>query len=137
MPISPSFPTRPDAGRKRFEASCTILATGADQPENGWKAALDLYQRQRDDLHAGRKPRDTNDDGLTVRDLCNRFLTSKQHQLDTGEITNRTFLDYKAVTDRIVKVFDKNRLVDDLAADDFEELRAGHRDDSRPRFARQ
>ena len=50
--------------------------------------ALAKYQEQRDDLHAGRKPREDGD-GLEVRDLLNRFLTAKQHLLDTREITQR------------------------------------------------
>ncbi len=37
-------------------------------------AALQKFLDQRDDLYAGRTPRST-DDGLTVKDLCNRFLT--------------------------------------------------------------
>lgn len=105
---------------KKIRGKLYYFGYWRDQPENGWESALDLYQRQRDDLLAGR----TSDDGLTVRDLCNRFLTCKQHQPDTGQITNRTFLDYKAVTGRIVRMFGKGRLIDELAADDFETLRA-------------
>lgn len=123
----PDFPLFAHAtGRwaKKIRGKLRYFGYWRDQPEDGWKAAIDLYQRQRDDLQAGRKPRNTNDDGLTVRELCNRFLTSKQHQLDTGEIANRTFLDYKAVTDRVIRVFGCERLVDDLAADDFEEFRS-------------
>ena len=59
-----------------------------------------------------------------MKELCNRFLTSKQNQVAIGEITQRSFLDYKAVTDRIVRVFGLTRQVDDLAADDFEELKS-------------
>ena len=86
-------------------------------------AALQKYLDQRDELHAGRVPR-VPGDGLTLADLCNRFLTSKQHLLDAGEITQRTFADYYAVCDRIIAAFGKMRLVTDLAADDFERLRA-------------
>jgi hypothetical protein len=56
-------------------------------------SALAKYDEQKDALHAGRTPR-AKTDGLTVRDLVNRFLTSKRHLLDTGEITARTFQDY-------------------------------------------
>ena len=87
------------------------------------QAAVDKYLDQKDDLQAGRRPR-ANGDGLIVKELCNRFLTSKQNQVDIGEITHRSFLDYKAVTDRIVRVFGLTRQVDDLAADDFEELKS-------------
>jgi len=58
-----------------------------------------------------------------VRDLANRFLTAKLQQVEAGEITRRTWADYKAITDRLVAVLG-DRLVDDLAADDFDALRA-------------
>src|SRR5437764_11348238 len=57
--------------------------------------ALRKYLEQRDHLFAGRTPR-VQGDGLTVRDLLNRFLTSKTHLLNSGEIRPRTFADYKA-----------------------------------------
>jgi len=74
-------------------------------------------------LLAGRTPR-VGRDGLTVADLCNHFLTSKQRLLDAGEITRRTWNDHKATCDRIVPHFGKHRLVEDLASADFEALRA-------------
>jgi len=87
-----------------------------------WQAAVDKYLEQKDDLNAGRKPRETGT-GLTMRELCNRFLTSKQLLLENSEITNRTFVDYKPPTDRIVAQFGRSRLVADLAPDDCEEFR--------------
>lgn len=86
-------------------------------------AALQKYLDQKDDLHAGRTPRNTGN-GLTIADLCNRFLNSKRHLLDTSEIMQRTFADYYHTCDRIVSEFGRNRLVDDLVADDFEQFRA-------------
>jgi integrase len=91
---------------------------------DGWKEALEEYKTVADDLHAGRTPR-VKADGLTVADLCNRFLTAKLHQREAGEISARMFDEYKATTDRLVSTFGKTRLVDDLAADDFEALRDG------------
>ena len=90
---------------------------------DGWKEALELYRAQADDLHVGRTPR-VKADTLTVADLCNRFLTAKQRAMEASEITPRTFTDYRATTDRLVSTFGKTRLVDDLASDDFEALRA-------------
>lgn len=90
---------------------------------DGWEDALARYKAVADDRHAGRTPRATND-GATIKDLCNRFLTAKQHQLDAREISPNTFAEYKRTTDRLVKQFDGARLVEDLAADDFEALRA-------------
>jgi integrase len=89
---------------------------------DGWKEALQEYKKVADDLHACRTPR-VQSDGLTVADLCNRFLTAKLRQREAGEIGPRMFGEYKAATDRLVAMFGKARLVDDLAADDFEALR--------------
>ena len=86
-------------------------------------AALNKYLDQRDDLHAGRVPR-VSGETLTVRDLCNRFLTVKEQQRDSGDITGITFADYLRTCAAIVNSFGKTRLVDDLAADDFESLRS-------------
>ena len=88
------------------------------------EGTFNKYLEQRDDLHAGRAPR-VQADGFMVRDLLNHFLTAKRHLLDTREITNRTFLDYHGTCERIGGAFGLTRLVDDLAADDFADLRAG------------
>jgi integrase len=90
---------------------------------DGWKVALEEYKKVADDLHAGRAPR-ARSDGLTVADLCNRFLTAKLRKRESGELGVRMFGDYREMTDLIVAVFGKTRLVEDLAADDFESLRA-------------
>jgi integrase len=90
---------------------------------DGWEEALAEYKAVADDLHAGRTPR-VKADGLTVADLCNRFLTAKLRKREAGELGLRMFAEYKEVTDLIVAAFGKTRLVDDLAADDFEALRA-------------
>jgi integrase len=88
-------------------------------------AALTKYLEQRDDLQAGRTPR-VQGDGLTVRELANRFLTEKKSRVDSGELNPRTFKDYYLVCERLVADFGKSRLVTDLAADDFERLRAAY-----------
>ena len=118
----PDFPLFPHAnGRwaKKVRGKFVYFGKWADDPKG--KAALDLWLDQRDDLLAGRTPRVDADD-LTIRDLCNRFLTAKETQRDAGDITPRTFADYLATCKLIVESFGKNRLVDDLVADDFEQL---------------
>ena len=95
--------------------------------------ALQRYLDQRDALHAGRLPR-VPGGGLTVRDLVNRFLTSKKVFLDAGEIAPRTWKDYYASCERIIQAFGKTRLVDDLASDDFEQLRATMSETMGPNF---
>ena len=91
---------------------------------DGWKEALPAYKAVADDLHAGRTPR-VKADGLKVADLCNRFLTSRLRKVEAGEMGERMFVEYKQTTDRLVGAFGKSRLVDDLAAADFEALRDG------------
>jgi hypothetical protein len=85
-------------------------------------AALQKYLDQKDDLYAGRTPR-VSGEGLTIAELCNHFLNTKRHLLDNGEITDGTFRDYYETCYRIVDTFSRNRLVDDLFADDFGLLR--------------
>jgi integrase len=90
---------------------------------DGWKEALEEYKAVADDLHAGRTPR-VKGDGLTVNDLCNRFLTAKVRRQEAGELGLRMLAEYKEITDLIVAAFGGTRLVEDLAADEFEKLRA-------------
>lgn len=90
---------------------------------DGWEEALKLYQAQREDLYAGRTPRVTNTEDLILSELCNRFLTAKSRKLKSGELGQRMFGEYKATCDLLINEFGKKRLVEDLAADDFEALR--------------
>ncbi len=62
-------------------------------------------------------------DGLKLDELCSRFLTAKVRKLKAGEITAPTFAGHKQVTDLLVATFGKDRLVDDIASDDFARLR--------------
>jgi integrase len=89
---------------------------------DGWEDALAEYKKVADDLHAGRTPR-ADPNALTVGTLCNHFLTAKLRKVDAGELTSSLFYDYKVMTDFLVKHFSANRLVEDLAAGDFEKLR--------------
>ena len=92
-------------------------------PEDGWQAALALYQAQRDDLYAGRTPRvKKTGEGLTLVVLCDRFLVAKRRKKDRQGITALTLQGHKQVTDLLIAQFGRDRLVDDLAADDFELL---------------
>jgi integrase len=99
--------------------------------QQGWQDALAVYKAQVDDLQAGRTPRvkmgsdgkpATADVGLTVKDLCNRFLTAKQRRLDAGKMVKRSMDEYKATCERLAAVFGSRRVVDDLRPDDFDQL---------------
>ncbi len=85
--------------------------------------ALEIYQRDKDDLYAGRTPRTPNEE-LTVKDLCDFFMDHKDTQLSVGDLTHRTYYDYRSVCKLIVKQFGKHRLVSDLRPDDFTDFRS-------------
>jgi integrase len=87
------------------------------------KAALDKYEAEKDALHAGRRPR-AEVQAVTVKDVANTFLNAKQEAVDSGELSQRTWNDYKAATDLLVKEFEKGRAVADLGPADFAKLRA-------------
>jgi integrase len=84
--------------------------------------ALNKYLAEKDALHAGRRPRE-NTGGLTVKDLCNRFLNAKRAFVESGELTKRSWQDYKDACNFLVSHFGKGRLVADLDPDDFAGLR--------------
>lgn len=86
-------------------------------------AALEKYLVQKDALHAGRKPR-PDADALTVKDVANTFLNAKQALVDVGELSPRTWAEYKAMTDELVAHLGKGRLVADLDPEDFSSLRS-------------
>jgi integrase len=84
--------------------------------------ALAKYLEQKDDLHAGRKPR-PDPEAVTVKDSANAFLNAKQALVDAGELSPRTWDDYKLVCDLVVAHLGKARLVSDIRPDDFTPLR--------------
>jgi integrase len=85
-------------------------------------AAEKEYKEKAEALHAGRKPRESTD-GLTVKDAINLFLNAKQALVDSGELTQRSWDEYKEVCDLLVPHLGKGRLVADLDPDDFAGLR--------------
>jgi integrase len=117
----PDFPLFPHATRrwaKKVKGRLYYFGPW-DDPEGALKKYLD----QKDDLFAGRKPR-PKADGFTIRELCNRFLTAKIRLRDNGELKSRTFTDYEGATNWIIEFFGRERLVEDVRADDFEQFRA-------------
>ncbi len=116
----PDFPLFPHATKrwaKKIRGKLHYFGKW-DDPD----AALAKWVDEKDDLLAGRAPRSR--DGLSMRDLANKFLTSKRHLLDTRELAQRTFDDYHATCERCIERFGLTRLVDDLRPEDFDALRA-------------
>lgn len=91
----------------------------------GWGdpgAAEARYHAVAEDLKAGRRV-SIPTGRLTLRDLCNRFLTSRKRSLDAGDIVERTFADYCQSCGLVVQSLGKTREVEALQPIDFEEFR--------------
>lgn len=119
----PDFPLFPHAtGRwaKKVRGKFAFFGKVADDPKG--EKALELWLEQKDDLLAGRTPR-VKAEGFTIRELLDRFVVSKKHLLDTREISAKHFAELYATCRRIGDAFGLNRLVIDLACDDFDRLR--------------
>ncbi len=84
--------------------------------------ALANYLDRKTDLHAGGTPR-ADAGELMIKDLVNAFLNSKQDAVDAGELSPRTWRDYKETADLIVVEFGKRRLVEDIGPPDFAAMR--------------
>src|SRR5262249_32793312 len=61
-------------------------------------AALAKYLEQKDALHAGKTPR-AELEALTIKELANHFLNAKMEAVEAGELSPRTFSDYKITID--------------------------------------
>src|SRR5262245_60744329 len=85
--------------------------------------ALAKYLEQKDALHAGRTPR-PEPEALTVKDVANAFLNAKRQAVDAGELALRTWLDYRAIMDMLVKGLGKHRAVAALDPQDFATLKS-------------
>jgi integrase len=121
----PDFPLFPHAsGRwaKKVRGHLVYFGKTTDDPQG--ERALELWLVQKDYLLAG-KPPPPNPEGLTLRELLDRFMVSKKHLIDTRELSPRTFGELFATCQRIGDAFGWRRRVVDLTADDFEHLRKG------------
>lgn len=113
-PAFPLFCHQAGYWAKKVRGKTYYFGKLADDPKG--EKALEQWQ-----THGIKKPGDT---GPLLKDVCNRFLTAKTHQRDAGEITPRTFTEYKATCVRVVEVLDGNQPVKELTTADFERLRA-------------
>src|SRR5262249_29677142 len=91
-------------------------------PWNDPDGALTKYLEQKDALHAGRTPR-ADPEALTVKDLANAYLNAKREALEAGELSPRTWADYRSIMAMMVRGMGKARLVADLVPQDFAQLK--------------
>ena len=90
----PDFPLFPHASRqwaKKVKGKMRYFGSW-DDPD----AALDKWLEQKDDLLAGREP-SVSTEGTTVADICNEFLFHRDEKVKQGELTQRTFDEYKSL----------------------------------------
>ena len=119
----PLFPHATKRWAKKIRGRLHYFGYWDKSPDGDWQAALELYQQHRDDLHAGRQPREAGH-GMMLRDLINHFLTAKERLVGSGDIVARTFRDYYDVCGRTLRFFGHPRLVDDITSEDFAAFRA-------------
>jgi Integrase len=120
-PKFPLFPHRNGLWARKINGQFRYLGSVAKDPKG--EAALALWLKVKDYWIAGREP-PADLDGLTVGELCDRFLQAKDQALAEGAITHLTRIDYGQTADRIVAQFGKNRLASDLRSEDFATFRA-------------
>ncbi|MEX2214013.1 MAG: tyrosine-type recombinase/integrase [Phycisphaeraceae bacterium] len=120
FPLFPLIDKKTGGGRwaKKVRGSLEYFGSLAE----GWEAALEKYQREIHDLQAGRRPRQSTD-GLTLKRLCDTFYEAKRRRHDAGELAASSLADYDETCKGIVGAFGRQRVVDDLDAQDF----AGYR----------
>ena len=82
-------------------------------------AALKEYARVKDDLESGRRPPPRDDQQCSLKDLANSFLTHKQSLVKSGELSQRTFLDYYATCEGLLEHFGKRTAVESLRPDEL------------------
>jgi hypothetical protein len=114
----PTFPLTPHLNGqwcKKIRGQVRFFGVWAD-PD----AALANYNRQADDLHAGREPRTGRiDDVRTIKQLANAHLKSKLVQYRSGTLSARWFDDCLVILKAFVRFTGKERRWDDLKPADF------------------
>jgi integrase len=85
--------------------------------------ALEKYNEQKDDLHAGRAPRAAAV-AVTVKDVANAYLNAKQEAVKAGELSPRTWADYRSIMNMLVDGLGKRREVANLTPADFATLKS-------------
>jgi integrase len=87
--------------------------------------ALKKYLEQKDRLHVGLPPIDPATAGLlTIRELCNQFLTSARKKVDRKAMNPRSFANYLQTCGNLVEQFGRETPVEALKPKHFEDYLA-------------
>jgi hypothetical protein len=88
-----------------------------------------LYHHDLPYLECGEQPPEYVPDlceypaGLTLVDLCDEFLTEKDELLCQGELSRRSYADYRRTCERLLDLLGKHRTVESLTHRDFRRVR--------------
>ncbi len=95
-------------------------------PWNDPEGALRKYNEQAGALHAGRVPgrKQADPNALTVKDVANDYLRAKGEARDAGELSPRTWGDYRAIMEMMLKGIGSRRAAVSLEPQDFAALKA-------------
>ncbi|MDA7932202.1 tyrosine-type recombinase/integrase [Mariniblastus sp.] len=114
------FGIHPPTGqyRKKYKGHTLYLGAKPDGVLNQWLAKTDQLEI---DLKASAA---LEGDSVTVKQLCDLFLSGKDRQVQTGELSPATFRGYLQHGKLITKFFGRDKLIADLRPKDFESLKA-------------
>ncbi len=86
-----------------------------------YRAAVSRYNAERSFLELGVKP--NVQEGYTVGDLINAFLSDRKERMDVGTLSPKTYKGYDSVADKILDSLDKDIPLESLVSEHFELLR--------------
>ncbi len=104
--------------RKKYKGHSLYLGTDPDHVLNQWLDKTDQLDKQ---LSATVQ---VTADTLSVKQLCDLVLASKEDKVNTGELSKATFRGYHVHGKLITKFFGRNTLISSLTPQDFERLKA-------------
>jgi integrase len=90
------------------------------------QGALKKYNEQAEALHAGRVPgrKAADPNALTLLDVANDYLLAKREARDAGELSPRTWDDYRTIMEMMLKGIGSRRAAVSLEPQDFAALKA-------------
>lgn len=112
----PLFPHANGQWAKKIKGDLRYFGSWSD-----WKSALEKYLEQKDELQAGREPKDP---GITLRELCELFLVAKRGLVDNGELSVRTWQTYQAAVKTLLDFLGRETAARSLTPNEFESLRS-------------
>lgn len=92
--------------------------------ESDWQEAYARYQHEMPHLVAGKTPPPRDSTALTVGDMVNLMLEARDADVQTGELSPRSWADYKRVGKIVIDQFGRYTTVESLTPSDFAALRA-------------